>query len=119
MISNIRNQTPQQQSRASDGCPALLFVRGNQKEEHEKEGSDGTLAVQRCFIKDVIPTPASRPDRERGRRDLVLIGDPRLDLELQFAGRLPDGLGRFPGLDPQMVWHGYPAFHRPSRPTVL
>ena len=86
MISEIRNQTPQQQSRASAGCPALLFVRGNQKEEHEKEGSDGTLAVQRCFIKDVIP---SRPDRERGRRDLVLIGDPRLDLELQLLGVCP------------------------------
>lgn len=89
MISEIRNQTPQQQSRASAGCPALLFVRGNQKEEHEKEGSDGTLAVQRCFIKDVIPTPASRPDRKRGRRDLVLIGDPRLDLELQLLGVCP------------------------------
>ena len=89
MISEIRNQTPQQQSRASSGCPAVLFVRGNQKEEHEKEGSDGTLAVQRCFIKDVIPTPASRPDRERGRRDLVLIGDSRLDLELQLLGVCP------------------------------
>ena len=89
MISEIRNQTPQQQSRASAGCTALLFVRGNQKEEHEKEGSDGTLAVQRCFIKDVIPTPASRPLQVRDRRDLVLIGDPRLDLELQLLGVCP------------------------------
>ncbi len=47
------------------------------------------MAVQRCFIKDVIPTLASRPDRERGRRDLVLIGDPRLDLELQLLGVCP------------------------------
>lgn len=47
------------------------------------------MAVQRCFIKDVIPTPASRPLQVRDRRDLVLIGDPRLDLELQLLGVCP------------------------------